>query len=145
MKTLKLTMLVIGASLLSGCSVYNAVKAGQLQADYDLILRNSAIYNSDNGSQYSIPVPHNESRTKMLVCYNQSGIFSASDSGELREVANEWLSKNKPGKLAGDELNRSGVWDSRTCYEFDIVDIQPIGAYLDEETGEVVIVGESHG
>lgn len=132
-------------TVLSGCEMINMTRAAGLMADYNLLATGASVFNSQDGSQYLIPPPHESTKDKMLVCYTNEGLFSDTDEKPLRDAANEWLQQNKPYMVAGAGENRSGVWESRTCYEFQYGEqVQPIGAYLDENTGEVVIVGETN-
>jgi len=141
MKTKSIVLALIAVSTMSGCSIYNAAKsAGQLM-DYNT-LSNDTIFNSQDGSQYMVAPHRNEDVAKIMVCYNNEGVFGSSAEEPLREVANEWIGENREGKVAGESKDRSGTWDAKVCYEFDVVEPQPIGAYLDEETNEVVVVGE---
>ncbi|WP_104046440.1 hypothetical protein [Vibrio jasicida] len=139
------TAALISAATLGGCSVYNAVQDVSMFMDYEV--GNETIFNSDNGSQFIVAKHRNESENKILVCYQNDGLLGSTAEEPLREVANEWLGKNYDMQFAATESkNRSGVWEARTCYEFHYEQVEarphPIGAYLDEETGEVVIVGE---
>ncbi|SON48780.1 hypothetical protein [Vibrio tapetis] len=141
----KIIALVLAASTLGGCSAYNMAKAAKLQSDYNLLTgQNEAIFNSDNGNQYMIPAAHDERHPKMLVCSQINGLFVEVTEDDLREVANEFLTKNKPGLEAGAGEEQSAVANQKICWEFEINQPQPIGAYLDEETGEVVVVGQSN-
>ncbi|PSU45161.1 hypothetical protein C9J12_24055 [Photobacterium frigidiphilum] len=165
-KTIVLTLLSTFAMF--GCEAINMTRAAGLMLDYNLLASGASVFNSQDGSQYLIPPAHDSNKDLMLVCYTNSGLFSDTEEQPLRDAANEWLSQNKDGMVATASKNRSGVWESRTCYEFQyenkelmaqisrasgayIHDYetktekeQPIGAYLDEETGDVVIVGETN-
>lgn len=145
MFTRNITTFVFLSSILTGCSTYNMVKGAGIMMDYKT-LGTDVIFNSDDGSQYRVAQSRDESANKLLVCYQNSGIFSDTAEEPLRSAANEWVEKNRPesNDVAGESINRSGVWDSRTCYEFSLEQRKPIGAYLDQDTGEVVVVGESH-
>lgn len=145
MKKVIVTLLAASLVSVSGCTVINMAKAGGLMMDYNLLAVGDAVYNADDGNQYRVPPAQSSNTNKMLVCYQTSGLFSDTQEAPLRSVANEIL--NKQNAHAGESENRSGVWESRTCYEFIIKPIeqtQPIGAYLDEKTGKVVIAGESN-
>ncbi len=143
----RLLTITLIALTLPGCSIYNAAKsAGQLM-DYNT-LSNDTIFNTASGRQFIVAPHRNTDKEKVLVCYQEEGIFASSDEQPLRDAANEWLIVNQKEQIAGESKDRSGTWDAKVCYEFDIVamkkeQLQPIGAYLDETTGEVVVVGES--
>ncbi|NKF48958.1 hypothetical protein G3R49_00015 [Shewanella sp. WXL01] len=139
----KLTAVALMASALSGCSVYNTIKeVGQL-VDYDMV-SNETHFITAEGHPFQIAKHRKEEVAKILVCSGASGVFYKEAEPDLRQAANEWLAQKQPGKAAGESNDRSGTWDSKACFEFDVIDPQPIGAYLDEKTGEVVVVGESH-
>ncbi|OAN18135.1 hypothetical protein A3K86_04330 [Photobacterium jeanii] len=119
MKT-KLLMLAAVMSL-TGCEAYNMVQAGRIAADYNILAgQGAAVFNSQNGSQYLIPKPYNEEHPRMLVCYTNGGLFGSKDEAPLRDVGNEYLEINRPGFHLGEGVERSGTWDSRTCYDFEI-------------------------
>ncbi|MPY26548.1 hypothetical protein FM037_11745 [Shewanella psychropiezotolerans] len=146
MRKVIVASLVASLVSVSGCTIINMAKAGGLMMDYNLLAVGDAIYNAKDGNQYLVPPAQSSNTEKMLVCYQTSGLFSDTDEQPLRLVADEILKiKNS---YAGEGKNRSGVWESRTCYEFTIQHdeqtLQPIGAYLDESTGKVVIVGENN-
>lgn len=144
MKIKVLTLVAIAAMALSGCEIINMTRAASLMADYNLFASGDAIFNSQDSNQYLIPPSLESNKNKMLVCYMSEGLFADTDEQPLRNAANEYLKMNKPNMVATSGENRSGVWESRTCYEFKYEDKdQPIGAYLDEKTGEVIIVGEA--
>jgi len=142
MNTTFKTLLValVATSTLGGCSIYNDVQGARQAITYD-VTSNDSIFNATDGNQY-IVAKHRFSDGKILACYQDSGVFGSSDEAPLRGAANDWLVQNKPGKIAGDSNSMSGVFDARVCYEFVLEDQQGIGAYLDEETGDVVVVGE---
>jgi len=141
--TLKsLLVAIVAASTLGGCSIYNDVQGARQLVTYD-VTSNDSIYNAPDGNQYTV-AKHRFSDQKVLTCYNDSGVFGSSDEAPLREATNDWLAENQPGKVAGESNKLAGIVDAKICYEFVITEPQPIGAYLDEETGEVVIVGEEN-
>ncbi|WP_139312609.1 hypothetical protein [Vibrio panuliri] len=140
--TKALSFALLSSSVLGGCSVYNTVQDVSMLMDYKV--GNESIFNSEDGSQYIVSPHRDEAQQKVLACYQNSGVFSSTEEQPLRDVANEWLRINQPNMQATSSKNRSGVWEARTCYEFEYEAMpQPIGAYLDEETGNVVIVGEA--
>ncbi|MCL1036073.1 hypothetical protein L2750_02745 [Shewanella submarina] len=133
--------------------VVNTVKTIQAQTDYALIFDgNKGIYNANDGRQYQVPPPHKEDHPNIMVCYSNSGLFGSSDEAPLRTVADEVLASRDKGKVAGKGKRVGGYGEGRVCYDFVIVDKKnsepgeeaPIGAYLDPETGEVVVVGEAN-
>jgi len=140
--TLKsLLVAVIAASTLGGCSIYNDVQSARQAVTYD-VLSNDSIFKATDGKQYTV-AKHRFSDGKLLACYTNSGVFGSKEEAPLRAATNDWLAENQPGKMAGEANKMAGIVDAKVCYEFIIADAaQPIGAYLDEETGEVVIVGE---
>ncbi|AIW16069.1 Lipoprotein [Vibrio tubiashii] len=142
MKTTVKSLLVaiVAASTLGGCSIYNDVQGARQLVTYD-VTSNDSIYNAPDGNQYTV-AKHRFSDGKVLTCYNDSGIFGSKEEAPLRAATNDWLAENQPGKIAGESNKLAGIVDAKICYEFVIAEPQPIGAYLDEETGEVVIVGE---
>ncbi|WCP69878.1 hypothetical protein LYZ37_17875 [Vibrio tubiashii] len=142
MKTTVKSLLVaiVAASTLGGCSIYNDVQGARQLVTYD-VTSNDAIYNAPDGHQYRV-AKHRFSDNKLLACYQNSGIFGSKEEAPLRGATNDWLAENQPGKIAGESNKLAGVFDAKICYEFVIAEPQPVGAYLDEETGEVVIVGE---
>lgn len=133
---------------LSGCGVMdavNTVKAIQSQSDYAMIFDgNKGIYNAKDGNQYKVPPAHKDDHPNIMVCYGNSGLFGSSDEAPLRVVANEVLESRGEGKIAGEGKRVGGYGEGTVCYDFEITEPKPIGAYLDEETGEVVVVGESY-
>lgn len=151
--------MLLPAIMLTGCGAIdavNAVKGLQAQSDYAMIFDgNQGIYNARDGKQYKVPPAHREGHPNIMVCYQQSGIFGASAEAPLRVVADEVLSQRQPGNQAGKGSRVGGYGDGTVCYDFviekvvadnaeqqDSAQLAPIGAYLDEASGEVVIVGE---
>lgn len=137
-----LALSVLSATALMGCEAINMGRAAGLMMDYNLLATGASIFNSQDGRQYLIPPAHDSNPGRMLVCYNTEGLFSDTAEEPLRNAADEWLALNKPEMHIVSSENRSGVWESRTCYEFKYEKSMPIGAYLDEKSGDVVVVGE---
>ncbi|GAM56019.1 hypothetical protein JCM19231_5656 [Vibrio ishigakensis] len=144
MKKRHIAVALCALSTLGGCATYNLVKGAALMKDYNLLAAGDAVFNSERlQEQFSIPNPLAGNIDRILVCYNDAGLFRSKEEGPLQEVAEEWLQMNKDfNTLITESKDKSGVWDSRTCYEFTYQEVKPIGAYLDEETEEVVVVGE---
>ncbi|MCW8330845.1 hypothetical protein MD588_18800 [Photobacterium sp. SDRW27] len=115
-KTIALVLLATFA--MSGCEAINMTRAAGLMLDYNLLAGGASIFNSQDGSQYLIPPAHDSNKDRMLVCYTNGGLFGDTNEQPLRDAANEWLAQNKEGMVATAGKNRSGVWESRTCYEF---------------------------
>ncbi|MCL9777371.1 hypothetical protein [Vibrio methylphosphonaticus] len=137
----KILLATLFTASLSGCSVYNMAKEVSQMINYD-VTSNDVYFNSSDGSQYLVAPNRNKEKHQILVCYNNEGLFSYTAEEPLRAVANEWLEQNRDGAIATEGNKNSGVVEARVCYEYLYEAPQPIGAYLDEETGEVVIVGE---
>ncbi|WP_104046315.1 hypothetical protein [Vibrio jasicida] len=131
---------LISAAMTGGCTAYTPNDDVSLLMDYE----SEAIFTSENGSQFIVAEHRNDIENKLKVCYQDDGVYGFEAERTLREVANEWLEKNHETPFVAVEgRERTGVWEARTCYEFHYEQkMSPIGAYLDEETGEVVIVGE---
>ncbi len=144
MKKTNLLLVLFASSMLGGCAAYNLAKGAALMKDYNLLATGDAVFNSNvQQRQFLIPIPYAVNKDRILVCYNDAGIFGSTDEQPLRDAASEWLELNRDfHTVIVDSQDKSGIWDSRVCYEFTYQQAQPIGAYLDEETGEVVIVGE---